>query len=74
VRDPAHAVELKVGTLTVVLPDSRAVKFEGQREGPDAVIELANFAVVRKVISGGDVGFAESYMDGDWTTPDLAPS
>jgi cyclopropane-fatty-acyl-phospholipid synthase len=26
---------------------------------------------VRKVVSGGDVGFAESYMDGDWTTPDL---
>ncbi|WP_306016343.1 cyclopropane-fatty-acyl-phospholipid synthase family protein [Oceanicaulis sp. MMSF_3324] len=65
-------LKLKVGTLTVRLPDGRAVQFEGRRSGPDAVMELNNYSVVRKVISGGDVGFAESYMDGDWTTPDLA--
>ena len=65
-------LKLKVGSLTVRLPDGRAVQFEGRRPGPDAVMELNNYSVVRKVISGGDVGFAESYMDGDWTTPDLA--
>ena len=65
-------LKLKVGTLTVRLPDGRAIQFEGRRQGPDAVIELNNYSVVRKVIAGGDVGFAESYMDGDWTTPDLA--
>ena len=65
-------LKLKVGTLTVRLPDGRAIQFEGRRPGPDAVMELSNYSVVRKVIAGGDVGFAESYMDGDWTTPDLA--
>jgi len=65
-------LKLKVGALTVVLPDGRAVAFEGVRPGPEARIELSNFSVVRKVLAGGDVGFAESFMDGDWSTPDLA--
>lgn len=65
-------MKLKVGALTVVLPDGRALEFRAERAGPEATIDLANFAVVRKVLAGGDVGFAESYMDGDWTTPDLA--
>ena len=65
-------MRLKVGALTVVLPDGRALEFRAERAGPEATIDLANFAVVRKVLAGGDVGFAESYMDGDWTTPDLA--
>jgi len=64
-------LKLKVGALTVVLPDGRAVAFSGARPGPNARIELANFSVVRRVLAGGDVGFAESYMDGDWSTPDL---
>jgi cyclopropane-fatty-acyl-phospholipid synthase len=27
---------------------------------------------MRRLMFGGDVGFAEAYLDGDWTTPDLA--
>ena len=64
-------LKLKVGVLTVVLPDARALRFEGDEAGPQARLELNNFSIVRKVLAGGDVGFAESYMDGDWTTPDL---
>jgi len=26
---------------------------------------------VKRAMAGGDVGFAEAYMDGDWSTPDL---
>ena len=64
-------LKLKFGTIVVVLPDNRALRFEGEEAGPEARLELANYAIVRKVLAGGDVGFAESYMDGDWTTPDL---
>ena len=65
-------LRLKIGSLTVKLPDGRELVFEGAKSGPSARLELANYQIVRKVFSGGDVGFAESYMDGDWTTPDLA--
>lgn len=64
-------LKLRSGSLTVVLPDGTALRFDGPAPGHQARMELASYAIVRKVLSGGDVGFAESYMDGDWTTPDL---
>ncbi|MFW6299532.1 MAG: class I SAM-dependent methyltransferase [Oceanicaulis sp.] len=64
-------LRLKKGALTVRLPDGRDLMFEGEKPGPQARLELNNYAIVRKVFAGGDVGFAESYMDGDWETPDL---
>jgi cyclopropane-fatty-acyl-phospholipid synthase len=64
-------LNMKEGALRVVLPDGRSIQFEGEIEGPRAEIRLANYAVIRRALAGGDVGFAESYMDGDWSTPDL---
>ncbi|MCH8489872.1 MAG: cyclopropane-fatty-acyl-phospholipid synthase family protein [Oceanicaulis sp.] len=64
-------LKLRAGSLTVVLPDGTALRFDGSKPGHQARMDLASYAIVRKVLSGGDVGFAESYMDGDWTTPDL---
>lgn len=64
-------LKLKSGSLTVVLPDATALRFDGSTPGHHARMDLASYAIVRKVLSGGDVGFAESYMDGDWSTPDL---
>ena len=26
-----------------------------------------------RALTGGDIGLGESFMDGDWTTPDLVP-
>ncbi len=72
VRFALHRLlKLNYGTLVVRLPEGQTLRFEGKETGPEARLELRNFAIVRKVLSGGDVGFAESYMDGDWTTPDL---
>lgn len=65
-------LKLNVGALSVKLPDGRLLRFEGREPGPDALMEVRDFAIVRKVMAGGDVGFAESYMDGDWTSPSLA--
>ncbi len=64
-------LKLRAGSLTVVLPDGTALRFDGSKPGHQARMDLASYAIVRKVLSGGDVGFAESYMDGDWSTPDL---
>ena len=59
------------GSRTVVLPDGRSLRFQGNQPGADAVMEVHDYAMVRRVFAGGDVGFAESYMAGQWTTPNL---
>lgn len=35
-------------------------------------MQIKDTAFYNKVISGGSVGFGESYVDGDWDTPDLS--
>jgi len=45
----------------------------GAEAGPEAEIRLHRpWRLAARVASAGDVGFGESYMDGDWDTPDLA--
>lgn len=60
------------GVLTVVLPDGRSIRFTGAHPGVHAVMEVREYRMVRRIFAGGDVGFAETYMDGEWTTPNLA--
>jgi cyclopropane-fatty-acyl-phospholipid synthase len=38
---------------------------------PSALIQVHDAAVFARVLRSGDIGFAESYVDGLWTTPDL---
>jgi cyclopropane-fatty-acyl-phospholipid synthase len=61
---------LQVGSLTVHLPDHHVQRF-GQGNGPVATISLRNWEVFGAALRSGDIGFAESYFAGDWTTPDL---
>ena len=37
----------------------------------DAIIDVHDDRFFRRVLTGADIGLGESYMDGDWTTPDL---
>lgn len=66
------ASQLRRGTLHVRLPDQRMVTLRGQLPGPSATIELKNYRFARSLVIGGDIGMAEAYIRGDWTTPDLA--
>ena len=61
---------LQAGTLTIVL-DGRERRYVGASAGPEARIELLDPRGVLRMLTGGSVGFAEGYMDGMWTTPDL---
>ena len=64
--------QLKVGTLDVQLFDGTQLHF-GSREAlePRAALRLASWDVCSRALKSGDIGFAESYIDGQWTTPDL---
>ncbi|MEY4711225.1 MAG: hypothetical protein RIS88_675 [Pseudomonadota bacterium] len=62
---------LQHGTLTVQLPDGSLRRF-GNRQGPAAALSLRNWNACAAALKSGDIGFAETYIAGDWTTPQLA--
>ena len=61
---------LKYGTLTLQLPDGSMQRF-GSGDAPTASLRLVNWKVCSAALRSGDIGFAESYIAGDWTTPHL---
>jgi cyclopropane-fatty-acyl-phospholipid synthase len=62
---------IQVGSLRVHAPSGGEIVHRGEEPGPDAVLVLHNWRALRHLLLKGDVGFAESYMDGDWSSPDL---
>jgi cyclopropane-fatty-acyl-phospholipid synthase len=60
------------GSLSVILPDGQRLEFAGGEPGPHAEFEIRRYAMLRKCVLRGDIGFAEAYMDGDWDSPNLA--
>ena len=63
--------KLQVGALTLRLPDGRAFHFDAPQPGPSAELVLNNWRMPRRTLLGGTIGAAESYMDGDWDSPDV---
>jgi cyclopropane-fatty-acyl-phospholipid synthase len=62
---------IAVGRIVVRLPSGDEVEAQGPVAGPEATLVLHNWGVLRQLVLGGDIGFAEAYMDGHWTSPDL---
>jgi cyclopropane-fatty-acyl-phospholipid synthase len=63
--------KLPYGRLQLELPDGRKYFF-GNGDGQRASIRVNNMAFFSKSVLYGDIGFAESYMDGDWNTDSVA--
>jgi cyclopropane-fatty-acyl-phospholipid synthase len=64
--------EFRYGELFFSL-ESKDYLIRGQQPGPRAEIHLHHpLAILRKVSRRGDIGLAESFMQGDWTSTDLA--
>ena len=67
---------LRHGVLSVQLPDG-SVQVFGDPSGAHgagrltATLVLRNWNVCGAALKSGDIGFAESYIAGDWTTPNL---
>jgi len=58
------------GSLTLTLPGGESVAFG--RGLPGATIRLANWNLFAETLKSGDVGFARTFIDGDWSTDSLA--
>ena len=61
----------KAGQLSIRWPDGNSWQHAGTRPGPNAELYLNNNRAVTRLALGGDIGFAESFMEGDWDSPDL---
>ncbi len=59
------------GQIVIQMPSGEIVQRVGPRFGPTAHLSLHRWRPVWRLLVGGDIGFAESYMDGDWSSPDL---
>lgn len=59
------------GSLLLELPDGRQLRC-GSSNALTASMRLRNWNVFHAVLSSGDIGLAESYIQEDWTTPHLA--
>ncbi|MCF4165047.1 cyclopropane-fatty-acyl-phospholipid synthase family protein [Zavarzinia compransoris] len=66
------AGHMEEGTVLLGLPAGPTVVLRGRRPGPVAEIRLHDTSVARRVLLKGGLGFAESYLDGAWDSPDLA--
>jgi cyclopropane-fatty-acyl-phospholipid synthase len=62
---------LKAGRITVITPSGDRIVYTAAMSGPEATVALKNWRPVRWLLSKGDLGFAESYMRLDWSSPDL---
>jgi cyclopropane-fatty-acyl-phospholipid synthase len=68
--------QLRLGTLDVQMPDGSQARFGGPvgpagNGEPRAAIRLHDWSVCTAALKSGDIGFAESYIAGGWTSPDL---
>jgi len=71
--------QLRHGALTLILPDGSHRRY-GEHphqhalpspQHPCATLQLHNWKVFAAALKSGDIGFAESFIAGDWSTPDL---
>ena len=63
---------LEAGRLTVVTPSGRRIEHRALRSGPEGVLVFHRWRALRRLLTSGDIGFAEGYIAGEWSTPDLA--
>lgn len=67
----ARLLSLGSGSLLVRLPDGSLLRVRGADDGPDGAIHIARWRALWRLVSGGHIGFAEGFMEGDWASPDL---
>lgn len=63
--------EMRRGYLTVRMPDGEIITYGDPGSSHRARIHILNPAFFRKCVLYGDIGFGESYVDGDWETDDI---
>lgn len=58
------------GKLTITLPNNENLEFSGKGD-LESNLKLNSYMPILRTITSGHVGFAESYLKGEWTSSDL---
>jgi cyclopropane-fatty-acyl-phospholipid synthase len=64
-------LQMQLGSLAIKLPDGRKLLVRGKAQGPNAAVSLRNWNLAHRALMSGTIGVAETYMDGDWDSPDI---
>ncbi|WP_348643687.1 cyclopropane-fatty-acyl-phospholipid synthase family protein [Methylocystis sp. L43] len=62
---------MEKGRLIFVLPDGTRVDCHGPKPGPEATIVVHKMSALRRLLFSGDVAFAEAFLRGEWSSPNL---
>jgi cyclopropane-fatty-acyl-phospholipid synthase len=63
--------DLARGRLCFLLPNGSCIATGNSESGPDITLEIKNWRPLWRLALGGEIAFAGSYIDGDWSTADL---
>lgn len=63
--------QLNSGYLKMTLPDGQVREFGNKADALQADIQIFDWNVFKDLMSHGDIGFAESYIRGEWDSTDL---
>ncbi len=63
--------QLQCGSIDVTCPDGRKSSFTGARTGPHADLTLKDWQVCSDLLSRGDIGLAEAFIEGRADSADL---
>ena len=62
---------LECGQLVVDTPTGERLAFEGKQPGPQARLSIHSWRFLWRLVADWDIGFAEAYRAGEWSSPDL---
>ena len=65
------ARRIRVGRLTIVLPDGSRHTVGRPGSQPTGEMHIHDTAALVRMLLGGETGAGEAYMDGHWSSPDL---
>jgi cyclopropane-fatty-acyl-phospholipid synthase len=63
---------LAFGRLAVTLPEGEVFEANAPGPGPEAALVIHRWRAVWRTIARGDIGFAEAFIEGDCSSPDIA--
>ena len=66
-----HLERWQVGALTLELPDGRRIELGAPRGERRVAVSVRRWRFFRRMLTAGDIGVGEAYMDGDWECSDL---
>lgn len=63
--------KMPAGHLRLNRTDGSTIQFGGRAPGPSAELTILSPAFYRRCVLHGDIGFGESFVAGEWTSPDV---